>query len=220
MPYLLSFLEGVITFVSPCLLPLLPVYFSYLAGQKEDHSLLKNASGFVLGFSGVFVVMGAFAGSLGAVLLRYQQVVNLATGLAVVLLGLNYLGVLQIPFLNRTAKPSLRKVRAGFLSSLLFGVIFSVGWTPCVGTFLGSALMLAAGSANPLGGVFLLLAYSAGLGLPFLFSALLLDRFKEGFAFIRRHYTIINALSGVFLILIGILMMTGLFGRLLSALNF
>ena len=218
--YLLSFLEGIITFISPCLLPMLPIYITYFTGQDEKSDTLKNAAGFVLGFSLVFILLGAFAGSLGSLLLRHQAAVNIVTGLAIVILGLNFLEVLRIPFLNTTKRLQFRKLKSGFFSSVVFGVVFSIGWTPCVGAFLGSALMLAAGSGETLKGILLLAAYSLGLGIPFILSALLIERLKSGFDFIKKHYKLVNAISGLILVLSGIMMMTGLFGRLLAALSF
>ena len=219
-PYILSFLEGIITFISPCLLPMLPIYITYFTGQEERGHALKNATGFVLGFSLVFILLGAFAGSLGSLLLQHQTAVNIVTGLVIIILGLNFLEVLRIPFLNTTKRLQFRKMKTGFFSSAVFGIVFSIGWTPCVGAFLGSALMLAAGSGETLKGVLLLAAYSLGLGLPFIFSALLIERLKSGFDIIKKHYKLVNAISGLILVLTGILMMTGLFGRLLSTLSF
>lgn len=222
MPYLLSFLEGIITFISPCLLPLLPVYISYFAGQSGEGDLrktLQGAVGFIAGFTAVFVTLGAFAGTLGRLLSRHTVPVNLITGGVVVLFGLNYLGVLKIGFLNRTMRHNAAATSDGFFSAFLFGVVFSVGWTPCVGAFLGSALMLASQQGSALGGVLMLLCYSLGLGVPFLLAALLLKQLQSGFNWIKSHYRIVNTVSGLLLVVMGILMMTGQMGRLLALLN-
>ncbi|MEG1875497.1 MAG: cytochrome c biogenesis CcdA family protein, partial [Angelakisella sp.] len=145
MQYVLLFLEGIITFISPCLLPMLPIYLSYFAANRQDkkNRTLTNALGFVLGFTLVFVSLGAFAGSIGKLLREYSTLFNIVTGLVVVLFGLNFLGVLRIGFLNRTHRGAAQTKELGFFSSLAFGVVFSIGWTPCVGAFLGSALLLA-----------------------------------------------------------------------------
>jgi len=224
MQYLLLFLEGVATFVSPCLLPMLPVYVSFFAaGQANTNNkkrALGNALGFVLGFTLVFVAMGAFAGAAGRLLRRYSLAVNIVTGLIVVVLGLNFLGVLKLGFLNRTSRKNADTQDLRFFSSLLFGLTFSIGWTPCVGAFLGTALMLASQRGGTLAGVLMLLVYSAGLGLPFVLSAVLIDRLKGALGFLRRHAKAINTVSGVLLVIVGILMAAGLMGRLLSLLSF
>lgn len=220
MQYFIAFLEGIITFISPCLLPLLPVYISFFAGGEERTVVrtLKNALGFVVGFTTVFVMMGALAGTVGGFLQRYRTVVNLVTGLIVVFFGFHFLGVLRVN-LFRGMKYTPGEDKLGFFSSMLFGMVFSVGWTPCVGVFLGSALMLASQQGQAFMGVLMLLAYSLGLGSPFVASAVLIDRLKGAFQFIKRNYKIINMICGVFLVLVGILMMTGLMGRFLTALS-
>lgn len=218
MQYLISFLEGIITFISPCLLPMLPIYVSYFAGgddQRTTAKTLKNALGFVLGFTVVFVSLGALAGTVGGLVIKYRTVLNVVTGLIVVFFGLNFLGIFKLNLFKGIKNP-LAGHSLGFFSSLLFGMIFSIGWTPCVGAFLGSALMLAASEGQVLTGIFMLLLYSLGLGLPFVISALLIDKLKGAFGFIKRHYTVINTVCGVFLIAIGILMMTGLLSRVLT----
>jgi cytochrome c-type biogenesis protein len=221
MQYVLLFLEGVITFISPCLLPMLPIYVSYFAGGGNNKAnTLKNALGFVLGFTLVFVALGAFAGSLGRLLREQATALNLVTGLIVVLFGLNYLGVLNIPFLNRTAHREANVRDLGFFSSLLFGLVFAVGWTPCVGAFLGSALMLASQEGSAARGMLMLLTFSLGLGIPFVASAVLIGRLKSVFGFIKRHYRAVNIVSGCLLIAVGIMMMTGLMGYFLSLLTF
>ena len=220
MQYFISFLEGIITFISPCLLPMLPVYISYFAGGMERSSkkTIKCAIGFVLGFTVVFVAMGALAGSIGSLLRKYQQIVNLVTGLLVVFFGLNFLGVIKIRIF-KGIRQNVNTDNLGFFSSVLFGVIFSLGWTPCVGAFLGSALMLASQQGQVLTGIVMLLCYSAGLGIPFILSALLIDKLKSTFMFIKRNYRTINFICGVLLIVVGIAMATGLMGKLLGILS-
>ena len=220
MQYLISFLEGIITFISPCLLPMLPVYVSCFAGggQRSARRTLTNALGFVLGFTAVFVAMGALAGTVGGFLKSHQTAVNVASGLIVVFFGLHFLGVVKVN-LFRGSRRSVDTSDLGFFSAALFGVIFSVGWTPCVGAFLGSALMLASQRGHVLEGMAMLLVYSLGLGIPFLLSALLIDRLKSALDLIKRHYGIINKVCGGLLIAIGVLMATGAMGRLLALLS-
>ena len=223
MQYILSLLEGIITFISPCLLPMLPVYLSFFAGGsggEKTNSTLKNAIGFVCGFTVVFLIVGAFAGSIGLFLRQYTSVVNIITGLIVILFGLNFLGLIQIDLLNRTYRKELHIKEMGFFSSVLFGIVFSIGWTPCVGAFLGSALMLASQQGSAIEGMLMLLFYSMGLGIPFIISAVLIHRLKTAFQWIKAHYRIINLLSGGLLVIVGILMMTGWMGYFLTWLTF
>ncbi len=221
MQYVISFLEGIITFISPCLLPMLPIYVSYFAGgeaEKATAKTLKNALGFVTGFTIVFVALGALAGTFGSFLREYGTVVNIVTGLIVVFFGLNFMGVFKLNLFKGINNPLAGK-QLGFFSALLFGMVFSIGWTPCVGAFLGSALMLAAMEGHTLVGVFMLLSFSLGLGVPFVISALLIDKLKSAFNFIKKHYTVINTVCGILLVVIGILMMTGVLGKVLFMLS-
>ena len=220
MQYIIAFLEGIITFISPCLLPMLPIYISYFAGggERTTGKTLKGALGFVTGFTLIFVAMGALAGTLGSFLRQYQTAVNIVSGLIVVFFGLNFLGVFKLN-LFRGGHKEVNSDDMGFFSALVFGMIFSVGWTPCVGAFLGSALMLASQQGHVVEGMLMLLAYSLGLGIPFVLSAVLIDYLKSAFNWIKRNYRVINAVSGGILVLIGILMMTGTLGRLLSLLS-
>lgn len=218
MQYLISFFEGILTFISPCLLPMLPVYISYFAGgEQNSKKTLSNASGFILGFTLLFTAMGALAGTLGSFLARYQTVVNIVSGLIVVFFGLNFMGIIKLNLFRGGAR--LQTGELGFFSSVLFGIVFSVGWTPCVGAFLGSALMLASQQGHVLEGTLMLLSYSLGLGIPFFLSAILLDQLKGAFNFIKRHYTLINRICGGLLIAIGILMATGVLGSVLRSLS-
>lgn len=220
MQYIIAFLEGIITFISPCLLPMLPIYISYFAGggQRSTGKTLKNALGFVLGFSVVFMLLGALAGTVGALLRQYQTAVNIVSGLIVIFFGLNFLGVFKLRLFGG-GSPAAQTENMGFFSAVLFGIVFSVGWTPCVGAFLGSALMLASQQGHVLQGVGMLLAYSLGLGIPFVLSAVLIDYLKSAFTWIKQNYKLINIISGVLLVVIGILMATGLLGRFLSFLS-
>ncbi len=220
MQYFISFLEGIITFISPCLLPMLPIYISYFAGggQRTTKKTVLGALGFVLGFTTVFVAMGALAGTVGSFLKEYQTAVNIVSGGIVILFGLNFLGVFRWN-LFRGNRFQMDMHDMGFFSAVLFGIIFSLGWTPCVGAFLGSALMLASQQGHVLEGMFMLLAYSLGLGIPFVLSAVLIDYLKSAFDWIKKKYNIINKVSGSFLIIVGICMATGILGRLLNLLS-
>ena len=220
MQYVISFLEGIITFISPCLLPMLPIYISYFAGggERSTGRTLKGALGFVTGFTVVFVVMGALAGTVGSFLREYQTAVNILSGLIVIFFGLNFLGVFKLN-LFRGSSRSVKTDNMGFFSAMVFGVIFSIGWTPCVGAFLGSALMLASQQGHVVEGMLMLLVYSLGLGIPFVLSAVLIDYLKSAFNWIKKNYQIINLVSGGFLVFVGILMATGTMGWLLGLLG-
>ena len=220
MQFFISFLEGIITFISPCLLPMLPIYVSYFAGgsERSTSKTIKNSLGFVSGFTVVFVIMGALAGTIGGFLREYQTAVNIVSGLIVIFFGLNYIGVFKINIFKGINNPLAGK-ELGFFSSLLFGIVFSVGWTPCVGAFLGSALMLASQQGQIVTGIIMLLCYSMGLGIPFVASAILIDKLKNAFTFIKKNYKTINLICGCLLITVGIAMMTGLLGRLLGILS-
>ncbi len=214
MQYLITFLEGIISFVSPCMLPMLPIYVSYFAGNSENKkTVLKRAVCFVLGFTFVFSAMGLFAGTLGAFLSKYQTAVNIVTGAAVIIFGLCYLEVIHLPFFKGMS--TVKKPESA-LSAFIFGTVYSVSLSPCVGAFLGSALMLASSSDTALEGLLLLLVYSLGLGVPFVVSAVLMGELAAAFDFIKKHYGIINKICGIFLIAVGISMMFGFLGRFLS----
>lgn len=215
MQYILAFLEGIITFISPCLLPMLPVYVSYFAGNnnKTTAKTLTNAIGFVCGFTTVFITLGALAGTVGSFLAKYQVAVNIVTGLVVVFFGLNFMGVLKLNIFKGMSKGK-NENELGFFSSYIFGLSFSISWTPCVGVFLGSALMLASQQGTIITGIVMLVLYSLGLGIPFVLSAVLIEKLKTTFNFIKKNYKVINIICGVLLIIVGLLMMSGLLSKL------
>lgn len=219
MEFVLIFLEGILAFISPCVLPMLPVYISYFSGtgvknntkNKGFRSLLCSLA-FVLGITVVYTLLGLTAGSFGAFLSGYKVYVNVVCGIFIVFFGLCFLDVFKLSFLKGIRTGANIN---GIFSAFIFGIIFSVSLSPCTGVFLGSALGLAANSASALKGALLLVTYSLGLGLPFIASAILLDKLKGAFSFIKKHYKVINYICGGFLIVVGILMMTGLLDRLL-----
>lgn len=221
MQYIISFLEGIISFISPCLLPMLPIYVTYFAAgndRERGKTTLRNALGFVLGFTLVFVALGLFFGTLGIFLQSYSTVVNIVLGAVVVLFGLGFMGVIK-PIFGMNGVKSANTGNLSFWKAVMFGMIFSVSWTPCVGAFLGSALAMASVSGSALQGTVMLLCFSAGLGIPFLLSALLIDKLETAFDFIKRNYKVINFVCGLLLVVIGILMMTGLLGRFFDLFN-
>ena len=218
MNYIITFLEGIISFISPCMLPMLPIYISYFAGQSKNDSnknpkMIFKVIAFVVGFTVVFTALGLFSGTLGKLLSEYQAIINIVSGVIVILFGLSYLEVFHIPFFKGMNKGY--KV-TGIVSAFLFGAIYSISLTPCVGAFLGSALMLASSAGGALKGATLLLTYSLGLGIPFIFSAVLLDKLSGAFTFIKKHYKVINLVSGILLIIVGLAMAFGLLNSLLA----
>ena len=214
MDFFITFLEGFISFISPCMLPMLPLYISYFAGGSESkNKTFVRALCFVLGFTVVFCSLGVFAGTIGSLLIRYKTIVNIVCGAIVIFFGLSYLEIINLPFLK--GMNSARKADSPF-SAFVFGIVYSVSLTPCVGAFLGSALMMASASGTMLKGLLLLLAYSLGLGIPFLLSALLLENLNTVFKSVKKHYKVINTVCGIFLIVLGILMATGIQNKILS----
>lgn len=214
MQFVITFLEGLISFISPCMLPLLPLYISYFAGGADKkHRVFLRALSFIAGFTLVFSLLGLFAGTLGAFLARYRTAVNIISGLIVVVFGLSYLDIIKLPFFKGMQKG---RTANSVISAFLFGIIYSVSLTPCIGAFLGSALMLASASGTALRGVMLLVTYSLGLGVPFVISAVLIEKLNSAFTFIKRHYRVINICCGLFLIAVGVLMMFGLMSAVMS----
>ena len=170
MEYLFTFLEGIASFISPCLLPMLPIYISYFVGEdnKKTNKALINSIGFVLGFTIVFLILSIFASTLGNLINKNIQYLKVVFGIIIILLGLNYMEVLKLNFLNKTKGLKSDTKNLNFLKAVIFGVFFSISWTPCIGTFLSSALLLVAKEQNMIKGIILMLIYSIGLGIPFI----------------------------------------------------
>lgn len=199
---------------------MIPIYISYFAGGKAKNTTktLLNAIAFVLGFTVVFVAMGALGGAIGGFFIKYRTAINIITGLIVIALGLSFMGAFELRFL-RGMSFSVKRENMGFFTTLLFGMVFSIGWTPCVGAMLGSALAIASREGEVLKGALMLLVYSLGLGVPFIISAVLVDKLKSTFDFIKKNYKTINLISGGILVAVGILMATGLLDYALGFLS-
>ncbi|MBQ9315115.1 MAG: cytochrome c biogenesis protein CcdA [Clostridia bacterium] len=206
MEYLFTFIEGFASFISPCILPMIPIYISYFAGKDDNNSSKKivNAVGFVIGFTIVFILLSIFASTFGKFVGEYSKYIKILFGTLVIILGLNYIGIFKIKFLNRTNQVKANAKDLNFIKSILFGIMFSISWTPCIGTFLSSALMLVANEKNLLKGIVLILLYSIGLGISFVISVVLIDKLKSAFNFIKKNYHVVIKISGVVLILMGI----------------
>lgn len=205
MEFLITFIEGIASFISPCVLPIIPVYISYFATEsKSEKKSIINSLGFVTGFSIVFILLGVFAGTFGKVITKYADYVNIIWGLFLVIISLNYMGFIFIKFLNQIKGIKKDKKDLTFITSILFGMIFSLSWTPCVGAFLSSALILASTTGSVLKGALLLLTYSMGLAIPFIMTTFLLEKLKTTFDFIKKNYNVINKIAGAILLLSGL----------------
>ncbi|MEG1825226.1 MAG: cytochrome c biogenesis CcdA family protein [Cloacibacillus sp.] len=210
----LLFLEGFLAFISPCMLPMLPVYLMYLAAETENgkRASIVNTLGFVAGFSVVFMAMGATATSIGALLNDHRALLQQISGVVIMVFGLHFLGVFNIGFLDVEKKLEVKVARRGFIGSLLFGGAFSLGWTPCLGPFLGSALMMAGNGKTVAEGIFYLFVFSMGLGIPYILAAVFFTRIKGIFQWLKRHGKTIKRVSGVILLAAGAAIATNTFG--------
>ena len=212
MNYLFTFIEGILTFISPCILPMLPIYFLYLAGisqgdvaQANKNKLLFNSIGFVIGFTLIFVLLGATVTSIGHFLTGHKDTIRKISGIIMITFGLNFAGIIKLNFLNFEKRLEYKFIKLNFFRSIIFGMVFGFGWSPCLGAFLGSALALASNSKTVLGGIMLLVVYSMGLAIPFVLSAIVFEKIKGVFKQIQKHSGIINKASGLLLIIAGVL---------------
>lgn len=212
----LAFGAGMLAFLSPCILPLVPVYVAQLADTALDSPAnsvswrsFLHALSFVLGFSAVFIAMGAAVGLLGSFVIDYVPLLRQVAGIVLVIFGLHLLGLFRIPFLYRELRVGLDlPPRAGYLRSAAIGAAFSIGWTPCVGPVLGGILGLAATSQTALQGTYLLAAFSLGLGIPFLAVGLAVSTVSGWLKRLHRFLPLVSAISGILLIVIGVLIFT------------
>jgi cytochrome c-type biogenesis protein len=211
---------GVVSFASPCILPLIPSYVSYITGisydelvttesrKKNINITLLHSFAFVAGFSIIFVLLGATASFAGNLLSQHLDIIRIAGGLLIILMGVFVMDIVNIPFLQREARLQLKTRPAGYAGTLVVGMIFGAGWTPCTGPFLGSVLALAMTSETLGRGMGLLALYSVGLGIPFILSAIAISAFLTSFNKLKRHFKVIKVASGVILIIMGVLLLT------------
>lgn len=224
-------IAGLLSFLSPCVLPLFPSYISFVAGVSFDEvqgtvanrrtrrAILINSLFFILGFSLVFVALGAGATLLGQVLFRQQSVIRKIGGVFVILMGLYVAGWIRIPFLMREWRLEVKDRPAGYLGALMVGITFAAGWTPCIGPILGSILTLASVSQTASTGILMLAAYSLGLAIPFFVSSLAIHRFATFFDRFKRFFPVVTRGSGLILVALGVLLVTDYF-TVLSRLAF
>jgi cytochrome c-type biogenesis protein len=228
---LIAFAAGFLSFVSPCVLPLVPSYITYITGvsfqdltdqetrKKVKWTTLIHSCLFILGFSTVFILMGASASYLGQVLSKYQTWIMKIGGILIILLGIHF--ILQIfPFLQIEKRFEMKRKPLGYLGSFLVGIVFAAGWTPCIGPILSTILIYASTSQQMTTGIVLLASYSLGLGIPFLLASLAFNLFLSTFEKVRRYMKVIIFVSGFFLIGIGILLLTGTFRVVTDYFNF
>ncbi len=213
----IAFLAGVVSFLSPCVLPLVPGYISMLSGASIEElkagasaallqRILRNSLAFIVGFSLVFVVLGASASAAGTFLRQHRTEFNIVAGIVIVIFGLHLTGLIKIPFLYREARLNTGAPRRGLGGAFLLGFAFAFGWTPCIGPILTAILALAAERETLFQGMFLLAVYSAGLAIPFLLTSLGLSQFLKVYAGFRKHLQAVEIASGVLLIALGVLM--------------
>jgi cytochrome c-type biogenesis protein len=220
-----AFVAGVLSFLSPCVLPLVPSYVSFITGLSLDEmgsrrwTALTHALLFVSGFTLIFLGLGAGATQLGAFLKSQQVWLERIGGFLVMFFGLYMMGVLRIGVFDRERRVHLQDKPVGYLGSVLVGLAFGAGWTPCIGPILGAILTFTAAKASLSEGMVLLLAYSLGLAVPFIVAALAVDRFIEWFRQFRRHIGIVMKVSGVLMVIFGIMLMTGTFTLLATYLQ-
>jgi cytochrome c-type biogenesis protein len=221
----IAFTAGLLSFLSPCVLPLIPSYVTFITGLSlEDvtrarrtalvHSLL-----FIAGFTLIFVALGATATSLGRLLLRYRYLVSSVGGALVIVFGLYLLGALNIPALMRERRVHLAEKPLGYLGTVVVGIAFGAGWSPCLGPILGAILALAANTGDLSRGLLLLFCYSLGLAVPFLIAALAVDRFLDFFARHKGKMVWVNRGAGLLLVFVGVLMVTNRFALLATKLQ-
>jgi len=222
---------GFISFLSPCILPLIPSYLAFITGVSLEELTLEenlkqvrkkviaNSLMFILGFSLIFIALGASVTFLGQFLSQNIRWFEILGGALVILFGIHFTGIFRLKFLDREKKVHLKEKPLGYFGTLLIGIAFGAGWTPCVGPILGSILTLAATTQNVLKGVVLLAFYSIGIGLPFFISGLIIHKFFEYFKAIRKYFKIITAVGGILLIIVGILLISGYFSSMSAFLS-
>ncbi|MFC1725360.1 cytochrome c biogenesis CcdA family protein [candidate division KSB1 bacterium] len=218
-----AFFAGIISFFSPCVLPLIPAYVSYITGisftdltEKKGNlfRIFISSLTFVLGFSVIFILLGASATFVSAFLVKNLNIIGKIAGVIIVIFGLHLIGIIRIKFLLYEKKVHSRGTKVSLLGTFIMGLAFAFGWTPCVGPILAGILAIAATKSSILNGVVLLAFYSAGLGIPFILTALATSTFVNLFGKVKKHFRKIEIISGVFLILVGILIFFNMFGRL------
>ncbi|SKA93995.1 cytochrome c-type biogenesis protein [Caloramator quimbayensis] len=212
------FLEGVASFLSPCLLPLIPIYIAYLSGEARNKRLIKNSASFIFGFTIIFVLLGAAASGIGKFLIAYRDFFDKILGILIIFMGLFYIDVIKSNFLMMERKLDIEVQNDGFFNGFLLGVGLAFGWTPCVGPILASVLAIAASKSSMTYGILLLFVYSMGIAVPFIIIAILIQRFNIKNNILMKRAKTIKLITGIIMIITGILLFTGYIGKLSSIL--
>lgn len=217
----LAFLAGMLSIFSPCILPLIPSYFGIIAGSnpkkiaKENKgAVLRPALAFITGFSLIFILLGISASWIGRFLLQRQFELARYGGIIIILLGLHTLGIFNLPFSNLNLQNKLPSGLKGSVKAFVFGLVIALAWTPCIGPVLGTILVVAGSSANLFTGTFLMIAYSLGLSVPFLLAAVFMERWMKSSRHLSKHLPTLKVISGILIIIVGILVFTGQFAAL------
>jgi len=227
---LVCFSAGFLSFISPCILPLIPSYLAFISGVSIEEltqgnfksarlGVILNSVLFILGFSLVFIAFGASATFIGKILLQNKRIIEIIGGIIIIILGIHFTGLIRFKFLEREKTIHLTRKPLGYLGSFLVGTAFAAGWTPCVGPILASILTFAASTQKVMKGIIMLSFYSLGLGIPFFIAGLLIHKFFEYFKTIRKHFKVITVIGGIFLILIGIMLLSGAFSLINAYIN-
>lgn len=214
-----AFIAGILAFISPCVLPIVPVYISLMSTKviyknkkikaSERIYLFVNSLLFIAGFSLVFIALGSTATLIGQFLRGYASILGRVGGAILIIFGLHYMGLFKLPFLNIEKRFHIpERLKTGYLSSFLIGIIFSFGWVPCVGIILSAILLMASQLETLAQGILLLAAFSIGLGLPFVLASLFLGLFSNVLQKINKHLNIVSIISGIFLMILGIIFVT------------
>lgn len=209
MEFVMTFLEGIASFLSPCILPLIPIYISYFAGKEEKKTsrAVINSIGFVLGFTIVFTIMAVVSNEVGNVIYNSQKYMRIVFGVLAIVLGFTYMDVIKFNIFNKFKKFEMNVDNLNFIKAIVFGMLFSISMTPCLGIFLSSALILIASGTEFMKGLILIILFSLGLGIPFIISAFLIDKLRRVFDFIKNHYGIVKIISGMILVIMGLYIM-------------
>ncbi len=219
---LIAFVAGLLSFASPCVLPLIPSYLTFITGLSFEDFEAENSAAvrrltvlhsllFILGFSMVFIALGASATAIGGLFNKYKEMIRIVGGIIVIIFGIHITGLINLKFLENEKKVHIRNKPAGYLGTLLVGITFGAGWTPCIGPILGTILSLAINMKTVYAGITLLAAYSLGLGVPFFLSSLAVNSFLAYLKKFRKYIKAVTVTSGVFLIIIGVLLISNHF---------
>ncbi len=220
---LIALLAGVISFLSPCVLPIVPPYLAYMGGismgemtnqQRSNRPVIVAALFFALGLSTVFIFLGFTASILGQMFLQYQRALGIAAGLVIILFGLHFLGLIRIPFLYKEARLDAGDRGGSAFGAYILGLAFAFGWTPCIGPILGAILSVAMQEDSVARGTLLMAVYAFGLGLPFVLAAIFINRAMGLMSRFKRHLALIERIMGLLLVAVGLMLVTNAFSRL------